>query len=184
MLYYKNLVLNVIIESENVEIIGTTTITVDSETFKEFASDFDWNIPYFDLVDNQDYEQLAEYYLNILKEKDVVISNDTTIIFLAWALDQRDNIQVDYVVDHIFWVHHDLLHAEYDVTSSDLYVTAGIEELRIIETLEYFIKNNEVHLLDYEFLSTLFATFNNRFGRALNLDENIKDKLESYYEDF
>lgn len=108
----------------------------------------------------------------IIKDDDYFgIYADVLIVFINWCFKQEDRqfkIKVKY--SNIFWLIHDCLHAEEDVTGSEVYVSKDVEEDRLIETFEY-LKDNNMDLPNIIEIEEIENSFYERWKQRINLEQ-------------
>ena len=117
--------------------------------------------------------QYGEVLLNYDKSAYYVDNPDIMIMYFEWILTEGEQeITVNY--PNPFWLIHDIQHALYDSQGCTIYVSAEIEEQRLIEALD--IMKSQGYTIEYDLFEEVKEAFQNRFGRPLNIYE--EDYLE------
>lgn len=121
--------------------------------------------------------------VNMFVEDDTfeTTNSDFAISLLAFLIGEGEGATVYATCDHIFWVVHDILHAEKDYNISgydDAYITSHLERDRHLEAFRLCVEHNVIRNSDYglfEKLCTEQSTLKRQGTVAtLTLDELIE----------
>lgn len=107
-----------------------------------------------------------------------IYNSDTYIILLDWMLHccSDEEFSFDYYGESLFWILHDIAHAENDVVSSILTVNQYIEEDRIYNGIDYLIEYGYKHEFTVEMLKKINESFLTRWKHQINI-EVINEKM-------
>ena len=164
---YKNLIINIMEEPK--DFLGSSSLEFPGQILLDYLDDEfgEWN-----LEDIESIQYGSEHVINWLigKREDEFITYDTDlqILLFNYLLDQYERHEVTYY-GKVFWVYHDLKHAENDVIGSDIFVNADIEEERIFQALDELKERDEMNEFTFQMLEEITSSFKQRWD--YNFDE-------------
>lgn len=165
---FKNLKISV--DYMEVDMSGEASLVVPLEYLENFLEDTDGcQFSESDLERHNEGDDLEIY------------NTDYQIIFMSWAMEQDTDIHFTYTTENIFWLYHDLNHSIHDVCGIEIYVDGSLEAKRHYQAIEMLKENNQLGLIDAEFLSEIKKEFTERssWDRRFNSDDfDISKALE------
>lgn len=159
-----------------------------TECFEDLITEYyDLEDPRFNIgvfIDSK----LKNVYYN--KEDLVINCADAMIILLHNIITYKGGTSKKYefeVEGNLFWICHDLMHAEKDVMGTTIYTDDDIEEQRIIDGWEYSLLQGADEPLSLEEFEELKEAFFFRFKRPLvcrdieiYFEEQYMDEIDRY----
>jgi hypothetical protein len=149
------------------EFSGGSYLTIPSNLMEEFMEDCSgcqYGEDEFAQA-QEDKEENGEW-------QELYTSNtDLQIIFMAWALEQDNNISFEYEGDSLFWLYHDYYHAINDVTGIEIYVNGQLEAERHYQAIGMLKERGELGCVDIE----LFINIQKEFGERGKWDRNFNE---------
>lgn len=181
---YKNLKIDFSYScSELDDDFGSSSMIADNVDLKSFFESLDWTTK--DQIDDLYREEEIEIFMDHIFPEDendelepfeyLEIKNaDLMILFFNWAMQQDADIAFSYEGETPMWLMHDLIHAKYDCSGSNIVVDAYSEERTVFESMKLADELGLIHCFNVQTIIRFDQEFKQRFEQDFPVYRAIK----------